>query len=320
MKRWLSAALVLATGCAQLETRTTIEVVPRPELDPKWLGEAKTVVGRDLTVAWSQTLSTLEFEVNEARRCRAVLHEPVDRVESIDHTVKHGGLYWEYGVGAALLAVGLAALIKPEAFSNRAVDANGNTSRDTTTGYRLGGIFTALGAGVVGIGVYDTVRSRDSVTTTRAYRLTSGEPTPCISPSGPRTETEVEIVIGPWTSSARTDAQGRVQFGLPSEAELGITVPEPPPPEPIAPPAVPADEATSSTEAPPKPEPAQEPEQPPTPAAPVEPPTVEVKASIHVGGQLAEFTVLAPLAAAENRSGTLSLRPPGVPAPDATSP
>lgn len=315
MKRWLCAALVMATGCAQLETRSTVEIVPRPELDPKWLGEAKTVVGRDLTVEWSQSLSTLEFQVQEARRCRAVLHEPVDRVESIDHTVKHGGLYWEYGVGAALLAVGLAALIKPEAFSNRAVDSNGNTSRDTTTGYRLGGIFTALGAGVVGIGVYDTVRSRDSVSTTRAYRLTSGEPTPCISPSGPRTATEVEIVIGPWTSSAKTDAQGRVQFGLPGEDELGITLPEPPPPTPVAPPpsgdAAPEGDAAPSESAAPEPAP---------PPPPLEPPTIEVKASIHVGGQLAEFTIQAPLSTAENRNGTLSLRPPGVPKPGTTSP
>lgn len=306
MKRWLSAVLVLATGCAQLETRSTVEIVPRPELDPKWLGEAKTVVGRDLTVQWSQSLSTLEFQVNESRRCRAVLHEPVDRVESIDHTVKHGGLYWEYGVGAALLAVGLAALIKPEAFSNRAVDSNGNAARDTTTGYRLGGIFTALGAGVVGIGVYDTVRSRDRVNTTRAYRLTSGEPTPCISPSGARSATEVEIVIGPWTSSAKTNAEGRVQFGLPSEDELGITLPAPPPPAPVAPPS---EGASFEADAAPEPE-----EEPPPPTK------LEVEASIHVGGQLAEFTILAPLATVETRGGTLSLRPPGVPKPSPTSP
>ncbi|MCR9164299.1 MAG: hypothetical protein ACE37F_24885 [Nannocystaceae bacterium] len=306
MKRGLSLALVLSTGCAQLETTTTVEVVPRPELDPKWLGNAKTVVGRDLTVQWSQSLSTLEFEVHESRRCRAVLHEPVDRVESIDHTVKHGGLYWEYGIGAALLAVGLAALIRPEAFSNRAVDEGGNTSRDTTTGYRLGGIFTALGAGVVGIGVYDTVRSRDSVQTTRAYRLTSGHPTPCISPSGPRSATEVEIVIGPWTASANTDAQGRVQFGLPGEDELGVELPPAPPPAATPGPGAASDvPAEGTTEA-------------PAPAPAPDPAPIEVEASIHVGGQLAEFTIVAPLATAEGRGGTLSLRPPGVPSPGAT--
>ena len=60
--------------------------------------------------------------------------------------------------------MGLAALIKPEAFSNQAVNADGARSRDTTTGYRLGGVFTAL-LGVVqvsglGLGIAGAVRLR----------------------------------------------------------------------------------------------------------------------------------------------------------------
>ena len=194
-------AALLATGCAQIETRSTVRIMPRPELEPRWLGEAKTVVGRDLALDWSQSLSTVKLTIQESRRCRAVLHEPVDRVETIDRKVKHGALYWEYGAGAAMLAVGLAALIKPTAFSNQAVSADGTTARDTTTGYRLGGIFTALGVGLVGVGAYDTIRSRDTVETTRAYRRVYGDETPCISPSGPKAGVEVELAIGPWTSS-----------------------------------------------------------------------------------------------------------------------
>lgn len=306
MKRWLAAATLLATGCAQIESRSTVQVVARPELEPQWLGEAKTVVGRDLELDWSQSLSTVELAIEESRRCRAVLHEPVDRVETIDRTVKHGALYWEYGAGAALLAVGLAALIKPEAFSNQAVDANGNTSRDTTTGYRLGGIFTALGAGLVGVGAYDTVRSRDSVETTRAYRMTTGEETPCIDPSGPKAGVEVELAIGPWTSRAKTDADGHVRFGLPDEAALGITLPEPEPtPEPAAPPEAEAPE----TEAP-----------QPEPPAPTPPPVLEATATVRVTGRIARFTVLAPLSEAKDRSGSAQLLPDGPPRPEAARP
>lgn len=325
----LALALVATSGCAQIDARSTITVTPRPELEPKWLGEAKTVVRRDLSVAWSQSLSTIEIRVEEARTCRAVLHAPVDRVESVDRTVKHGALYWEYGAGAAILAVGLAALIKPEAFSPQAVTSNGTPSRDTTTGYRLGGIFTALGVGLIGVGAYDTARSRDTVTTTRAYQVTTGDEAPCISPSGPRTGVEVELAIGPWTSTATTDVHGVARFGLPGETELGIVLPKPPPPqvEPNPDPAKPGPEAPggseasegsekgspgeSSDEAPAAPEPT------PDPPAPVD---VEATATVRIGEREARFTVLAPLAspAARERSGDAEMRAPGLPRSTAT--
>lgn len=315
----LVATLLACSSCAQIDSRSTVQVTPRPELEPRWLGEAKTVVGRDLSMVWSQSLSTVEIQLEEARTCRAVLHQPVDRVESVDRTVRHGALYWEYGVGAAILAVGLAALIKPEAFSPQAVSADGTPGRDTTAGYRLGGIFTALGAGLVGIGAYDTVRSRDTVATTRAYQVTTGDKTPCISPSGPRTGVEVELAIGTWTSSATTDVNGLARFGLPGESQLGITLPEPPAPEPEVPQDTdtadesetsenPAAEATAEAEA--------TPEQEPAPPVSLD---VEATATVRVGDREATFTVLAPLSspAARERSGAADLRAPGVPRPTA---
>lgn len=315
MKRGLvAAALIASTGCAQIESRSTVEVMPRPELEPKWLGEAKTVVSRELSMTWSQSLSTVEIQLEEARVCRAVLHQRVDRVESVDRSVEGGALYWEYGAGAAILAVGLAALIKPEAFSPRAVNANGTRSRDTTTGYRLGGIFTALGAGLIGVGAYDTVRSRDTTTTTRAYQVTTGDTAPCVSPGGPRTGVEVELEIGSWTSSATTDIHGLARFGLPGENELGITLPEPPPTEPETPlePETsdgPASQGTAEPEA-------TEEEPPPEPPVSLD---VEASATVRVGDREATFTVLAPLSspAARERSGTGELRAPGVPRPTA---
>lgn len=297
MTRTLALALLaLATGCAQIDSQSTIEVVPRPGLEPKWLGEAKTIVGRDLSARWSQSLSTIELRFEESRRCRAVLHEPVDRVESIDRTVRHGALYWEYGAGAALLAVGVAALIVPESFSNQAVDENGNAARNPATGYRLGGVFTALGTAIVGVGVYDTVRSRDTVTTTTAYRSTTGDLTPCTSPNGPRSGVQVELSVGSWSSVGSTDSEGAVRFGLPNELELGIDLPvpaEPPPSEPV------------------------ETEEPAALEEPAAPPVVEAVATVRVDGRSGTFTVMAPLASAEPRDGSLQLRPQGPPRPDA---
>jgi hypothetical protein len=308
-RRVLALCLALVGGCAQIESHSTIDVVPRPELEPRWLGEARTIVGRDLSAQWSQSLSTVELQLQEQRRCRAVLHEPVDRVESVDRTVKHGALYWEYGAGAALLAVGLAALIKPEAFSPQAVSSDGNQQRDTATGYRIGGIFTGLGAALVGVGAYDTVRSRDTVTTTRAYRLTTGDTTPCIDPQGPRSGVEVTLEVGTWTSTVETDAQGRVRFGLPTEAEMGITLPEPPPPP------APAEASEQPTEG--------EETVAPQPVAPPPPPAeVEATATVRVDGRTASFTILAPLSsdAARQREGALELVPQGVPRPQAAKP
>jgi len=306
----IAAAVVVCSGCAQIDARSTITVTPRPELEPKWLGEAKTVVSRELSLEWSQSLSTIEIQIDEARTCRAVLHAPVDRVESTDRTVKHGALYWEYSAGAAILAVGLAALIKPEAFSPHAVTADGTPSRDTTTGYRLGGIFTALGAGLIGVGAYDTARSRDTVTTTRAYQVTTGDTTPCISPSGPRTGVGVELAIGSWTSTAKTDLDGIARFGLPSEPELGIALPQPPPPEPK--PSL--DPEPTTAETPVEPDTAVE-----EPAPPVSL-DVEATATVRVGDLQATFTVLAPLSspAARERSGSTDLQATGVPRPTAS--
>ncbi|MBV1862100.1 MAG: hypothetical protein KUG77_27010 [Nannocystaceae bacterium] len=310
----LAAALLASSACAQIDARSTIAVAPRPELDPKWLGEAKTVVSRDLSLAWSQSLSTVEIRLDETRSCRAVLHQPVDRVESVDRTVKHGALYWEYGAGAAILATGLAALIKPEAFSPQAVTASGTPGRDTTAGYRLGGIFTALGAGLIGVGAYDTARSRDTVTTTRAYQLTTGNATPCISPNGPRTGVEVELAIGSWTSTATTDLDGVARFGLPGEAELGITLPEPPPRLPEAPvqPEAPDAETTDEPEVL-----ATTKEAAPEPPPPLD---VETTATVRVGDLETSFTLLAPFSGptARERSGEAELRAPGAPRPTAS--
>ncbi len=318
MKRSFIAAGMIActacTACAQIDSVSTVEVVPRPELDPRWLGDARTIVGRDLELKWSQSLSTVQLQIEETRRCRQVLHQPVDRVESVDRTVKHGALYWEYGTGAALLGLGVAALIRPQAFSPQAVDTGGSTRRDTATGLRLGGIFTALGAGVIGIGAYDTVRGRDSVSVTRAYQLTSGEQTPCPTPQAPLAGAEVRVEVGSWSTTSTTDADGHVLLGLPAESKMGIALPEPEP-EP----------ERTLEEAPGRPlEPGLEDPEPEPEPEPEPPQASRITATVTVDGRVATFEIVAPLSSeqARDRAGSSAFAPAskGPPPPAAAAP
>lgn len=288
----LAALLVASSGCAQIETRSTVAVEPVPNAQPLRIGEGRKQVGQSVAATWSQASSTIEIGLTEHRRCRAVEHRPVERVETLDHTVKNGGLYWEYGTGAAILALGIAALAKPEAFSPSAIDTDGNTVRDTSTGVRIGAVFTALGAAIVGVAVYDTVRSRDEVIRTPAYQVALADEVPCLAPKVPGTAQEITLAIGPWTAKSTTDGNGVARFELPKEAALGVEFPPPP---------VSAEQSRVKsrlggielpfiTEPPP-------------------PKPVEVDATVTVGSTVGRFRIVAPLAdaTAANRSGPLDL-------------
>ena len=307
MKRPLLAVLAIASSaCAQIDTRSTVAVEPITNAQPLRIGEARKLVGRSLAGQWSQANGTVEVSLTELRRCRSVEHQPVERVETLDRAVKNGGLYWEYGTGAAILALGIAALAKPEAFSPSAVDTEGNTVRDTTTGLRIGGVFTRLGAAIVGVGVYDTVRSRDEVVHTPAYRVALGDEVPCLAPEAPKAAQAVTIEIGPWSAQAKTNATGVARFGLPNEAALGIEFPSAPEPTPAeAPSPQEGDPATAA-------EPA-----PPTPPKPV-----EVDVVVTVGDARGRFPIVAPLAdeTAVRRSGLLALEAPTTSPPSPRTP
>jgi hypothetical protein len=221
-------ALVVLSGCAQIKSTSTVQIRPRPNATAVMLGGPSQITTRGAAVQWEQHASTLEVRVVETRHCREVRHRPVERIEHVDRKAG-AAIYWEYGLGAAALAFGLAALIRPEFLSPEVERQTGGAVKDTRTGYRVGGIFTALGAVFIAAGVVDTVRSRDVTYTSEAYEVELGERIECAAPTLPLSHAKVEVIVDDWRESARTDADGKVTFALPAELDVAAK------PEPEAP-------------------------------------------------------------------------------------
>lgn len=206
-------------GCAQIDTRSTVRVIPKPDAQPVLIATGRgPVTARGAEVTWQQRGSTLAVQIHETRRCRQLWHDPVIRIEEIERKAG-GALYWEYGIAAATLGLGLAALIRPEPFSPELVNGTGERIVDRRGGYRIGGIFTGLGAIALGAGIYDTVRARDSVQYVDAYRVRLGDATRCAQPRALLVEAPVELIIDEWSSEARTDETGLAMFELPEQGE-----------------------------------------------------------------------------------------------------
>jgi hypothetical protein len=241
-------ALVVATGCAQIKTTHNVTIVPKQGAEPVVLGSPHgQVAWRGLEASWSQDQAEIELTLVETRTCAAIRHEPVIRIDRIERTTG-GALYWEYGLAAATLSLGLTALLRPQLFAPTGFDANGDRVQDLRPGYRIGGIFSAIGAGFLAAGIYDTVRARDETVYVDAYRVHRGEDVPCASAAIALVDQEVELIAGEFRAGDVTDAEGRVRlplpdmWGDPGETELPETerpATEVPAPEVPAPPAPP---------------------------------------------------------------------------------
>ena len=232
----LAAVLLLLGGCSQIRSTSTVKILPKPGAKAMRIGgPSGTITARGAELSWTQQGSTLQVRVVETRVCRELLHHPVVRSE---HVVRKPGqaVYWEYGIAAVTLGFGLLALIRPELLSPDAIDENGRVVRDKQTGYRVGGIFTAIGTGFLVAGIYDTVRARDQTYHADAYELELGERVECAAAKVPMRAAEVEVVVGQWRAQAETDGTGAVTFALP--AELDVDAPELEA-EPASPPAAP---------------------------------------------------------------------------------
>ncbi len=218
----LAAAIALTGGCAQIITRSTVEVVPRTDATALGLGPAGTEVSsRGLAAAWKQSGDRLELRLEESRTCDAVRYIPVTRIERVHRRTAGGAMWLEYGLGAGALAGGLVGLIRPELFSQAStVTAEGQVLRDTGTGYRIGGVLTGIGVALLTAAVVDTVRTRDEVRYTDAYRRDRGGVIECRDPLVPMQGQTVELLIGPWSSIEPTNHDGGARFLLPAVEEL----------------------------------------------------------------------------------------------------
>jgi hypothetical protein len=214
-----AVALAFALGCVPIRSESVVEVHEKRDARPVVLGApAGHVSARGLAAKWTQRGTVLEVELRELRRCSALEHVPVVRVERITRTA--GAAPWvELGAGAAMLALGIVGFARPELFGQRAINSAGEVVEDRASGYRVGGIFTGIGSLLVIGGIVDAVRARDEVRYAEAYRTRLGPEVECPHPEIPLAGRDVELVAGDVREPGQTNASGHVRFELPPELD-----------------------------------------------------------------------------------------------------
>lgn len=219
----ISACILAASsgGCAQISAETRSTVVVAPDARPSHTSTSP--VQSQLEVRWSQRGATLELELLEHRSCRTTSLVPGRREDRVIRR-PDALIYWEYGAAALALGLAAAAFARPEAFSTQRYDSELNVYvRDAKTGYRLGGVFTAIGTGFLIAGVVDTLRARDQVRSHATTVSREGPLQPCPSPTLAAGRRAVELSAGSALLRGVTDLEGRVSLTLPAD----LAAPEP---------------------------------------------------------------------------------------------
>lgn len=173
------------------------------------------IVDVSLEARYTQVGNNLDVELVEHRACRTFETFAARRVE---RTVRRPDamIYWEYGLAALALGLATLAFVRPEGFAAITYnDSTGAYERDPKTGYRVGGVFTAVGTGFLIGGIVDSVRARDSVRTLDSTVRREGPVAPCEAPSVPASQRRLELIVGDARQSAVTDLDGRAHFTLP---------------------------------------------------------------------------------------------------------
>ena len=216
------ATLGLVPGCAQVISRSSVEVTPRPDAAALVVGPpGGEITSRGVRAGWSQDGDRLTVTIEESRTCNSVRHIPVLRIERVERRTARGAMWFEYGLGAAAMTTGLIGLIRPEWFSQASVTTEtGQVLEDKTTGYRIGGIFTAIGTLFLVAAVIDTVRTRDEVRYADAYQREVGGVVQCMDPLAPMQGQTVELLVGKWSTVEPTDDGGGARFLLPGVEDL----------------------------------------------------------------------------------------------------
>lgn len=208
----IAAVCVGLAGCAQISVSSELRTVPVAGARP--LSVERKVVERQLEVRWLQRGDSLTIELIEHRRCQVV-----ERVAAVreEHQRRRadGAIYWEYGVAAVLLGLAAFSFARPDLFAVPEATDEG-VRRSPKTGYALGGVFTGLGMGALGVSIYDSVRARDRVLRSDTVMLRPGPAADCDSPSLPASQRKLELQLGDSRSHAVTDLEGRARFVLPA--------------------------------------------------------------------------------------------------------
>jgi hypothetical protein len=216
------ALLGLVPGCAQVISRSSVEVMPRTDAKALVIGPTGgEITGRDVKAAWTQDADRLTVRFEESRTCNSVRHVPVVRIERVERRTARGAMWFEYGLGGGAMVGGLIGLIRPEWYSQaRVTTEDGRMLEDKRTGYRIGGILTGIGTLLLTAAVIDTVRTRDEVRYADAYRREEGGVVQCMDPLAPMEGQSVELLVGKWSSVEGTDDGGGARFLLPGVEDL----------------------------------------------------------------------------------------------------
>lgn len=226
--RWISVAVagcVVVSGCAQISVSSevrTVAVVGAPPLTIE-----RKVIERQLEARWVQRGNSLTIELIEHRRCQVVERALAVREEH-QRRRADAAIYWEYGVTAVLLGLAAFSFARPDLFAvPEQTDAG--EKRSPRTGYALGGVFAGLGAGALGVSIYDSVRARDRVLRSETVMLRPGPAADCDVPSLPASQRQLELQLGSSRGHAVTDLEGRARFVLPAASEWPVDEQAPPP-------------------------------------------------------------------------------------------
>ncbi|WAS94016.1 hypothetical protein [Nannocystis punicea] len=223
----LGLVAALAAACSQITSETVIRTTVRPDARPL-VNEVK-VVAVAVEARWAQRGGNLEVELRELRSCQTVAHLAARQEERIVRK-PDAMIYFEYGLAAVALGVSALAFARPELFAAEASYDEDRMQyvRDLKTGRRVGGVFTAVGLGLLTAGIVDSVRARDRVHVSDTVALREGPVQPCSPPDGPASGRAVELVIGERVLASTADAEGRVRFSLPAEPEMSSETDSPP--------------------------------------------------------------------------------------------
>lgn len=161
----------------------------------------------------------VEIDLSQWQTCQLVLRVPVIREVRTIRTAD-AGLIWEYGFAVAGAGIAAAAFTSPGSFSSAALDEYGQLHRDPRAGYRVGTLFSVIGAIALIAAIHDTVQTRDSIETEETFVHRDGPEVACIPERLGAGGHAVELSFGSYRQTLMTDAQGRVVVTLPTESVL----------------------------------------------------------------------------------------------------
>ena len=219
--------LAFALACAPIDVNSEVSLHPR-EAPIQQFG-IEELRGRDHVVEFVQLGPRLLVEVREHRRCSAARHVPVLRVETIERS-NRGFVAWDFGLGAFFAAFGGLAFARPQLFGERLIDGQGRVVYDNSAAYVVGGVFTAVAAGLIAAGIVDAIRSRDETRYAEAFEVEHGPEGAC-SGEDSRGRAVAERAVrlelpGEVELEAQTDGEGRARFALPetvTDADASVT-------------------------------------------------------------------------------------------------